>query len=283
MPKTPLLAADNVFETIYQYPTAALTASSEAVGREPRRVADGRRDRTWWEAATDGGGNDHWLKADLGVGASGAVNYLFIDRGHNLWGQSLSVSRGDVDGSWTETRALTVPAAGTVGGNPESTTMAVTEEGALYAFWTPAAATRYHVLFILDVAAFIPKVTGAMLGTRVQLLGYSATFDDDAGSRKMASGESDAGYLATGRIYHWRTLELDLKLIGAAEYDGAIRGLRRLLFEQGAPVLAVMDYETRPERAGLFAYDGRDWGFPTRKVHREGRIRLREHHHRITR
>jgi hypothetical protein len=69
MPNPPLLLVDNVFDTIGLYPGAVIDATSEAVGHEAFRAADYRRDRTYWQAATDGGGT-HRMRVHA---ASGGV------------------------------------------------------------------------------------------------------------------------------------------------------------------------------------------------------------------
>ena len=280
-PKTPLLMVSNVFDRVNQYPDATIAALSEVVGHEGYRISTYRRDRQWWQATGDAAGNTaNYVRVDLGAGVSAATNYLFIDRGHNLWGRQVFVNGGSTSDIANDdiVTALTVPALGTVGGDPTSATMCVTEEGALYSLYTALAARRYWRVAIGFVADFTPAVPTIMLGTYHQLLGYSATFDEDAGGRKQAGGtaESDAGYRASGRTYSWRTLDLDLKYIGASEYDGTMRNLRSLLFERAVPCVAVQDYGTNPERAWMYQLDGDSWSFGKSRVYRSGRIRLRE-------
>ena len=282
-PKTPLLMAHNVFDRVNQYPAATISASTEVVGHEAYRVSTYRRDRQWWQALDDGGGPlGMWnqVRVDLGVGVTAAADYLYIDRGHNLWGRTVYAVNAGIDDAtaFDEERHFVVPALGTVGGDP-TTGFCVTEEGALYVLFTvPMLARRYWRVEVENVVGFVPVIPTLMLGTRTQLLGYSATFDEDAGGRKQAGGsaESDAGYRASGRTYSWRTLDLDLKYIGASEYDGTMRNLRSLLFERAVPCVAVQDYGTNPERAWMYQLDGDSWSFGKSRVYRSGRIRLRE-------
>jgi hypothetical protein len=153
--------------------------------------------------------------------------------------------------------------------------MAATEEGACWAIFGATAAHRYWLVETGPGAA--PSVvTGLMLGLRTQLLGYSTTFDEDAGGRTQATQDSTAGYRASDTTYAWRTVTLGLAQIGATEYDATIRGLRDLLFAKNQPAVVCMDYGTRPERAWMYQYEGTTWGMAKTRVLRSGTITLRE-------
>lgn len=54
-PQTPLLLIDNIFDTVNLYTAGLLSDSSEVVGQEARHAVDYRRERTFWQAAADGG------------------------------------------------------------------------------------------------------------------------------------------------------------------------------------------------------------------------------------
>jgi hypothetical protein len=277
MPTTPLLLWDNFFDTVNLYPNAVLTASAEITGREALRVADYRRDRSWWQAPTDGAGADHTLTVDHGAGRAYGADYLWLDRGHNLWGRTVTLEGGDTGASWPVSQAFTVPAAGTLGGTPSWPTLSVTEEGACYSLAAaPLAARRFWRLRIANAAGFIPVVTGLMVGLRTQLLGYSRVFDEDQRERTQRTETSVAGYRATDRTYSWRLADLDLTYIGSAEYDGTLRRVSQALFDLNQPWFLVMDYATHPERGWLFQYDGTTWGAPKQRAYRQTRIRGRE-------
>lgn len=278
MPTTPLLLVDNVFDVWNQYVTGTLDAISNVAGRDPAYAIDYRRDRTWWQPTTDGGGAPGtWLRVDLGAGITRGVDSLFVDRGHNLWGKTINLEGGDDGAAWPSTQAFTVPAQGTVGGDPTWPNISVTEEGALYSLRATTFSTRRWWRFRPNyTAAFIPTVTGIIAGLKSQLLGYSTIFDDDAGERTPPGDTSTAGYRGSTPTYSWRTCELGLKYIGATEYDSTIRNLRKLLFERNQPFVLFMDYVANPERGWLFQYDGTTWGLPKSRVYREGRLRGRE-------
>lgn len=273
-PQTPLLFVDNVFDTVQLYAGATIDAVSESAGREAFRVADARRDRSSWQAANDGAGNPTWVRSHLT--AVRGVDYIALDRGHNLAGKSVFLE-GSADGAtWSISQQIDVPAAGVVGGNPAAPTMAQTEEGVAWTLTASLAARAWWRLRIPYTAAFVPIVTGVMAGLRTQLLGFSDVFDEDAGNRTESTESSTAGYRASETTYSWRTVELALRLIGATEYDGTMRTLRALLFAKNQPAMVFMDYGTYPERGWLYQYDGTDWAMAKQRVFRSGRIRMRE-------
>jgi hypothetical protein len=272
-PTTPLLLVDNVFDTVTLYPTGTVSTSSERAGHEGHRVASYRRERQSWQPSTVAAG--HSVQVDLGAATARAVDFLFLDRGHNLWGKTLLVKYSTTGAApFTTYQTLTVPAAGTLGGDPASSTMAVTEEGACYAIFTASVARRAWQVLVVE--SMQPVVTGLLLGLRNQLLGYSNVFDEDAGERTEDSSTSRAGYRGTDKPYSWRTLDLGLAYIGATEYDSAIRTLRTWLFDRNQPAVILMDYGTRPERGWMYQLDGKAWGLPKTRVYRSGRLRFRE-------
>lgn len=276
-PQTPLLFVDNQFDTVNLYPTSTLATSSEITGREGFRVADARRERSWWQPASDGGGvPGNWIAVAQGGAATVLPDYIWIDRGHNLWGRVVEISSSaTLLGAQTTRFSALVPALGTVGGDP-TTGWCVTEEGAIYAFVNGVAAANAWRVNPPYVAGFTAIIPGLMLGKRIQLARYSRIKDEDAGSRTEIQETSRAGYLGTDKRYGWRTLVLDLAHIGATEYDTMIRTLRRQLFEIDQPAVVIMDYGTRPERGWLYRYDGTRFSAPTNRVYRATQIPLRE-------
>jgi hypothetical protein len=228
-----------------------------------------------------------WLGVDLGAATVIAPNFLWIDRGHNLWGWTVVVE-GTPDQTFATSfgtdRAVAgraIPALDASGrfvpGGDPTTGVCVTEEGALWMLFTgPTANRAWRVRFVVGSATLTPIVSGVMLGRRHQLLNYSTRFDEDAGGRVELSDESEAGYRAVAKTYSYRTVELGLSVVGIAEYDTTIRDLRRLLFEKNQAAVVVMEYGTRPERAWLYQYDGKGWGLSKSRVYRDGILRLRE-------
>jgi hypothetical protein len=275
-PQPPFILADNVYDRINLYPVATLSSLITPIpGREISYMADYRRERTAFQAAAASQFNE--VRVDLGIGNSAAVDTCWIDRGHNLWGKTVNIQTSN-DPTWVtaiDTRAngFVVPAQGTVGGDP-TTGWCVTEEGAIYTLFAITSAQRYLRIFISEVVAAI--YTGVILGKRIQLLNYSSVRDEDAGGRTERTTESDAGYQAVERVYAYRTLQLSLDLIGAAEYDASIRSLRSTLFERNQPAFIVMNYGDKPERGWLMQYQGKSWSSPMTRVHRKWSGTFRE-------
>lgn len=278
MPTTPLLLYDNYLDTVQLYPGGALDASEQPQGFEAMRVADYRRDRTYWQPATDGGGVDHYVRVKLptAIGARG-VDYVMIDRDSTLFGRTVYLE-GSADGAaWTVSQALNVPAAAAVGGDPTMPAMAQTEEGVAWSLAGAALAARlWWRLRIPYVANYRPIITGLMFGLRTQLLGYSNVFDEDAGERTQSTEVSTAGYRSSTKAFSYRVATLGLETIGSTEYDGTMRAVREALFARQAPWMLFMDYATRPERGWLFEVDGTTWGMPKTRVLRNGQIKGRE-------
>lgn len=272
-PQTPTLLLDNLADTVQQYPLGTLTASSERPGYEVDRIADYRRERTSWQASA--AATAHQIDIDLGAGVSRAVDSLYLDRGHNLNGTTVSVYSSADGSAYTSAVARAVPAAGTLGGDP-TTGVCVTEEGAAYLFFPLTAAHRYWRISVAQASTFQAVVPGVILGKKLQLINFSATFDEDQGERTQPTQTATAGYRGTDTTYAWRLIELDLRYVGGPEYDASIRAARALLFERNAPWVCVMDYGNYPERAWMYQYDGTTWAMPKTRVYRAGRIRGRE-------
>lgn len=277
-PQPPVILVDNVADRINLYLQATLRADAGfVVGREPQYAADYRRERTFFQTPSV---LNPQLIADLGVGNSDAVDTVWIDRGHNLWGRTLHCD-GSPDGHIVTSNdpllfSLVVPAQGTVGGDP-TTGWCVTEEGALYTFVTNTLARRSWRVY--DTGTFAWILTGIIMGKRVQLsspAGWSSIRDEDAGGRTERTTESDAAYQAVERVYAYRTLQLSLDLIGAAEYDASIRSLRSTLFERNQPAFIVMNYGDKPERGWLMQYQGKNWSSPMNRAHRKWTGTFRE-------
>lgn len=272
IPQTPLILVDNVFDRINLYPSATLLSSGDVAGREVQYVADYRRERTYWQAATSAA--QRYIKSDVGAGVSVAVNSCWIDRGHNLWGKTIYIDSSTDDVTGSSTAALVVPAQGTLGGNP-ATGWCVTDEGALYTIFATLPGGRYFRVYVNDV--WQPILTGVILGALSQVSMFSSVFDDDAGERSDRSEKSlIPGYVGRDRVYAARKISIELAYIGATEYDATVRSLRRTLFERDQPAVVAMNYGMNPERAWLYQYQGTAWNSPKKGVYRNTAIPMFE-------
>jgi hypothetical protein len=276
-PQKPFLLVDNVFDRIGLYPLATLNPSSSLVGREVNYLADYRRERTLWQLAAS---IPNWqVISDLGAGNTLAgVSGCWFDRGHNFWGHTINLGSSNDNFATNAdfTNRAAVPAQGTLGGDP-TTGWCVTEEGAIYTIWTPwVNPARYFRFWSGD--NFQAQCTGVVMGARTQLLGFSNVVDEDAGERFERSEASlIPGYSGDDRTYSARKVDLDLKLIGAAEYDSSIRTLRRLLFDRNQPAVVCTNYGSYPERTWLYKFKGGQWSAPLSRTMRSTKISLYEY------
>lgn len=272
-PQPPVFLYDNVFNRVRQYPGATLGASATATGGDVRVLSSGRRERAFWQAAASGVYNS--VSSDLGVGALKSVDSLWLDRGHNLWGKTVQVNGDDgAGGSVTTALSFVVPAQGTVGGDP-TTGFAVTEEGALYTLVATSLARRRWFVYVVE--NWQPIICGLILGQRVQLPIFSTVMDEDAGKLAgLQTEQSDAGLLATSRVYDFRTLTLQYATIGSTTYDATVRTMRELLFARKQLCFIAPNYGSYPARGWLYRHDGDTWSAPTQGVLRRVAIPFRE-------
>jgi hypothetical protein len=231
-------------------------------------------------------GGGQWVQIDLGVGNSRAPDFLFVDRGHNLFGGVVALAGSDDAIYWPTDSivARTVPAQGTTSGDPTlavnpSSAPCVTEDSSapsFYSLFTALPARRIWRFYAMPVRPSAPAVPGVIAGVRHQLAYFSSTFDPDAGQRQEPTERSRTGWKATDTVYAYRRLELGLELIDSTYYDSIVRDLRRLLFAKNQPVVVAMDYGSYPERAWCYQYEGAAWNAPLEKALRKAKITLVE-------
>lgn len=273
------------WDPLYGQGTQTLTERKLGVANLTLGRTSGIESSPLYDPAWAGGA---WIQTSLATVNNVRPDFIWLDRGHNLWG-ALVVVDGlqDADDSWTNFTERGLPArqipaldanGNYVPGGDPTTGWCVTEEGACYALYPAPAvtSTAFRVRFLVSSTSYIPVVPGIMLGRRHQLLNYSTTLDEDAGERTERFEDSDAGYRAFGKMFDGRTVEIGFKYTGLVEYDSTIRDLRRLLFKKNQPFVAAMEYGTYPARAWLYQYSGRTWSMPKSRVYREGRIVGRE-------
>lgn len=280
----PLLLVENHFDRVIQQPQALVTATSSKLDREPWRIADYRRELTWHEFTTDGGGADQVIAVNLGAGNGRSADYVWLDRGHNLWGRTIYVEAGHDGAAWPFSRGFAVPAQPTglwpeilgVGGDPTEPIFCVTEESSLYALFARSAKYQYWRLRFPYAAGWVPVTVGAMLGNRHHFLGFSNIYDPDQAERTELAQQSRAGWRAVDTTYSWRILQLGFTYIGRSEYDTSLRQLQHLLFRRNQPVAAVLNFGHRPERLWLFQYRGTQWTAPANRTYHRNAMTLVE-------
>jgi hypothetical protein len=279
----PILCVDNQYDRVFLYPAAVVDASSQQTDREPWRLVDGRRERTYWQPATDA---EHWVRSTLGVGNEQYADFWWMDRGHNRWGTTIYPAEfGSEGATWPLSIAATIPplASGRipVGGSPFGG-VAVTEEGACYGFFPKTGPwlwrrTRFPALG----GGTLTTIPGFAVGLKHQFTGYSGIFDPDKGERTQIQGQSRVGYRAVDTTYSWRMLELRFQHIARAEYFDRIRSLSALLFKRNQPCYALPNAGLYPTIGGLFQYDGTQYSAPTERTYHRVTYTLREVGHLI--
>jgi hypothetical protein len=248
--QTPLILLDNLFDAVVQYPAATVSADTEAAGREAFHVADYRRDRTWWSPTAAAAG--HYVQVDLGSVITASPDYLYLDRGHNLWGKTIEIRNSAVGTQPFGTTSISrgIPALDASGnfvpGGDPSTGVCVTEEGACYLFFAGGAVKRYWQLYIVD--NMLPIVPGVQMGVRSQLFGYSDVYDDDEATRKVRSEESDAGYLATGRATPTGRRSSTSRSSAIPITTGSCGRSSQLIFQRDAPWVLCLNWGLYPAR-----------------------------------
>lgn len=274
----PTLLVDNQYDRVFLYPAAVVDASSSQEDREPWRVVDARRERSYWQPQTDA---EHWIRSTLGVGNEASADFWWLDRGHNRWGTTIYQEFGATGAAWPMSLPITLPPLNggriPVGGDPFSPSGAVTEEGACYGFFAKTGPWLYRrTRFPALGGGQITTIPGLMVGLRHQFHGFSTIYDPDASERTEIAGESQVGYQAVAQTYSWRVLELSFTHIGREEYLSRIRLLYRWMFQHNQVCYALPNAGDDPTLGGLFRYSGRQWSAPTNRVYRTLRFRLRE-------
>ena len=286
-PQPPVFLYDNLFNRIRQYPTATLTSSGAAPGTDVRYLTRFCRGKQFWQGSYVG--IQQFVSTDLGAGGTHAVDSLWIDRGHNLWGTTIRVSGDDGSGGSLWLVDLTVPAAPvidrwgryTTAGDPTTTVMCVTEEGALYSLFALQAARRQHKVTVLDNVQ--PVIPGVILGARLQLPNFSASMDEDAG---VITGErsetSDTGRVATSAAYQHRELAVVYKRLGVTTYDVQARELREAVWARRAPVMILPNYGRYPAKGWLYRCTSPRWSAATEGLSRPLSLQFSEYQAALT-
>lgn len=273
VPQPPVFLVDNVFNRIRQYPGATLSSSGDAPGTDVRYLTRFCRGKQFWQSSTTD--IQRQVSSDLGAGTTRAVDSLWIDRGHNLWGKTIRVVGDDGSGGSAWLLDLTVPATPTVdrwgrytnGGDPTTTVMCVTEEGALYSLFTLQAARRRFLITILESSQ--PLIPGIILGQRIQLPNFSARMDEDAGAITGERTEmSDTGRVATSRAYPHRELQVVYKRLGVTAYDTTARELRESVWARRCPVVILPNYGRYPAKGWLYRCTTPRWSAGTEGLSR---------------
>lgn len=274
----PIVLVDNQYDRVFLYPAAVVDASSQQSDREVWRLVDGRRERTYWQPATDA---EHWVRSTLGVGNEAYADYWWLDRGHNRWGTTIYLEFGNTGAAWPLSIPVILPPLSSgripVGGSPFGGQVAVTEEGACYGFFPKTGPwlwrrTRFPALG----GGTLTTIGQHAIGLKHQFTGYSGILDPDNGERTQSTGQSRVGYRAVDTTYSWRLWEFRFQHIQRPEYFDRIRRLSRLLFNRNQPCYSLPNAGLYPFIGGLFQYDGTRYSAPTERTYHRVTYTLRE-------
>lgn len=265
----PIVLVDNQLDRAFLYPAAVVDSSGFQLDREPWRLVDARRERTYWQPPTDA---EHWVRSTLGAGNEQRADFFWMDRGHNRWGTTIHVEFGTTGSAWPVSLAFTIPPLNggriPVGGSPFGGQVAVTEEGACYAFFAVTGPWLYRrARFPALGGGLLTTIPGFAIGLSNQFVGGSTIFDPDKAERTQLSSQSRVGYRAVDTTYSWRVLELRFQHIPRADYWARIRALMALLFKRNQPYYALPNAGLYPTLGGLFQYDGTQFSAPTQRTY----------------
>jgi hypothetical protein len=255
-PQTPLLLVDNVFDTVQQYPTGTSRPTSERTGHEAWRVATTGASGAPGRPRRRGRAN-HSVQVDLGAGVTRAVDSLFIDRGHNLWGKT-SRSATPTTASRRSRRSARDGAGGGHARRRSDVHDVLRDRGGRLWASSPRAAPRALArLYVVESMA--PVVPGSSSGCARSCSASRARSTRTPASAPRSSRR--AGRLSRLRhdvlVAHARARA---RLHRRDRVRRAIRALRELLFKRTSPWVVLHGLRHAPERAWMYQYDGTTWG-----------------------
>jgi len=265
MASPPVLCVDNLFDDLL-YTGHTLTANEEATDYEVERLANGRRSPAdYWTPTT--ANNDAWAEVDCGQIRS--ADFIAIDRGSNLEGQTVALEASDDDFTTTEeVFSITFPSGFGAGSTLSATTGTYTEEGAWVKTFDLRAA-RYWRLYITAAASYTPQVVGLTLGLS-WTLGDSVypdrPWDEDASTPAWQTVGNDRGWSANSSDAENRQGQLSLRL--NSFFDDDVWRVFRHVYGRGKPAWFVPDrtqaerafYAKRPQGGRLAAPYDTGWG-----------------------
>lgn len=244
----PLICSDNVFNTRI-YPDHTLAASTTATDKSVLFLASGRRIRelTGWFASA--------LNAEAYVGATfdqaRAFDLLWIDRDHNLDGESISVRISD-DGfaTYQTIGPQTVPSSPVPMSHLYDGNIVRTNEGALLWWLDLQVGWAVRVYVVAMGTGLRPEIAGLSVG-KSWAPEHAAEKPYSYGRWNLthASDRSPLGQDSSGDIGRFRSADLKLRIASWGEYATALYPIEELYLGR-RPTVIVPDDE-RAEGAVL--------------------------------
>lgn len=267
----PAMLVDNLLNP-RSYPSHTLAASSTESGTSVRSLSAGRRrrDLSGWKASA--------LNTDAYVRCTfdqlRLFNCLWIDRDHNLDGESVSVALSD-DG-WTtelELTAQTVPSQAYPNTRLYSGNMLRTDEGALLWYLGDQVAHEIEVRVAAMGAGLRPEIAGLMVG-QLWAPEHAAEKPYDfflPSSLRQQHRDVHAQWTEGGMgSYRDGTLRIKCGSFWEAEI-GALH-IEDLFGSRGRGMVTIPDDETAEravfsfvppgERVGFVVEPGKEWSYP---------------------
>lgn len=242
----PRFCVENFFNKVV-FPNHTISASEDPAGSEAFKVGNGRRssDNFWSPATTN---TQHWIKVSMDQQRS--FDYIAIDRGHNLEGETITLQISNDDSSWTNVFSYVVPSNVFTNSDMRTSPGINTEEGAhLYKFDLQTA--QYARLVIAAMGTdLVPQIVGLWLGKSWEpLLSLERPFS--SGGREIIFQEtvSDTAWVGTSRPAQRYRTTIGLRMKTYDEYDDARYHVETLMWRR-RPTWYVPD-QSKSERAWL--------------------------------
>jgi hypothetical protein len=256
MAHQPILCAENYLNPL-QFPGHTISAEEEATGYEVWHVGNGRRSsRDYWTPTT--ANSLTWIRVVFDTPRD--INFVALDRGHNLAGYGVQVwatdDATDFSGTYSTPVNATIPST-SASADIDATNGVLTAEGVWMKRFTTVSAQDAVQLYIPAMGAGLtPQVVGLWLGTCfAPTRPFDVPYDDDGVEAISITVESDAGWRGYGPTTLRRGGSLNLRLVSAAEYETARYHLIDH-FAAGSPMWIVFD-ESAAHRSVLAGAAGR--------------------------
>lgn len=245
----PVILSDNVYNP-RTYPGHVLDASSTATAWDVLELGSGRRTRELAGWAASALNTEAWVEATFDQ--LRAFDLLFIDRDHNLAGESISVRISDDDFATYQTIGpVTVPSAPVPMAALYDGNIVMTDEGALLWYLGPQAGYAVRVYVAAMGAGLRPEMAGLGLGLSWTV--ERAVIKPDVFGTWNLTGGGDRSELAqdsTGEGGAFQSQELHLRVASWDEYLTALYPIEWLYVRSRRPTVVIPDDE-RAERAVL--------------------------------
>lgn len=242
----PLFLSESFFDTTL-FTGHTVTAESDVTGNEPFRVGNARRHETdFWQPSADNTAT--WIQVELDKVR--AFDTVFLDRGHNLGGETITL-QGSGDGStFWDIFSVTVPSSVASPGDLRNALGVKTEEGAFCRQFDTESAKYVRLRVPAMGANLRPKIVGLYVGLAF-VPAFPASMPWAPGGTELLFDVnlSDRGWMGTSDPANRGSTEINLQLESFAEYDLARYHLESLAF-RGKVTWFIGDL-LRSERAKL--------------------------------